>query len=179
MKHLFKKLLALAMSFLLCTGLLWLANKAAYKIKNSDTIAQSIFLGRLISKDADSLNGMLKDPQKLAVAEKFIEALTSAYVDFEFIPYRENETFIVVLKSVNKDIQIDRFAYSGKNLIIEGSSKQLPLEEFRNKLELSGHFDAVDVDLPDDPSDNHFVIICYAKKAPEFQLGNFTIHLQN
>ena len=106
--------LLLAMAILLGT---WFS---AEKLKQSAIYTQGRLFGNIMTQNSAELLPMLQSREKREAAVKFIEAVTTAYLDFELIPYNESDTLSLILGSLDTEIHIKSFEYRRRDLIIIG-----------------------------------------------------------
>lgn len=116
----------------------------ARALLNSELYGKSRVISMIVAQDTVGVADLAADRRNLDIVLKFAGALTSAYIDFELIPVGEAGTFAAVFESVPDDVDITRFEYRRKNLVIFGSAPDKErYDAFVAGLEGTGHFESV------------------------------------
>ena len=117
---------------------------AAIWVEQSRIYQQSRLLASLMGREDVHMLSIITDSEKRDVTAKFIGALTSAYINFELIPYNEAQTFAAVFQSLSEGIHISNFAYRRHDLLIYGSADTIQdYENFTRRLAGTGHFASI------------------------------------
>ena len=103
-----------------------------------------IIFGGIIRQDQVDFISLVTDPEKRKVMTKFIGATTTAYLDFEMLPYGEAQVFTAVFQSLGEGVRIEGFEYRRRDLMITGSADTPEaLDSFVSRLDASNHFASV------------------------------------
>ena len=106
----------------------------AEAFKKSNIYLRSAALCEIIMQEGAGLTGLLQSHEKRTAATKFAQAVATAYLDFEMIPYNEVSTFMAVFGSISNEIRLDSFEYRGRTLIISGSAEPGAFRRFVTSL---------------------------------------------
>lgn len=118
----------------------WLSDMA----EKSKIYQQSRIIGRLASQEQLDITSIVLDGEKRDITAKFVGALTTAYINFEMIPYSEGQTFVVLMQSINEGIHVENLEYKRRDLVISGVSNTIAdYNSFMEHMENSGHFSSV------------------------------------
>ena len=120
---------------------MFLSGQVLSGVRESALYRQSMIASSIFSEQDVGLGSLLTDAKARGTLLKFAGALADAYVSFELIPHNELDTFTAVFHSLVPAIEVESFAYRGKNLIIAGTSlDEAGYQEFLSQLRESGHF---------------------------------------
>ena len=121
-------------------GTLFLAGQA----EKSRLYLQSRMLGVIAKQDQVKVVSLLTDAEKRGALTKFIGALTSAYINFELIPYNEGQTFAAVFQSLEDGVHVEQFEYKRRDFLIRGwALTPEAYDAFAFKLSQSAGFSSV------------------------------------
>lgn len=143
----------------------------ANKVESSSLLTHSRVLKGLLEEDTVDIWSIVSQTGKREGAVKFISALADAYVAFELIPHKEGQTLMHIMNSMNDDIEIESFSYSGRDLTIKGKSATLGgYEDFVEKLDSSSYFIMVEESyLEEKDSEVFFVVTGYRNSLSSYQ----------
>lgn len=170
MKKRKEKLITTAVALAICIIILLFARFIAISIKQSKALRQNQFISELLDDDGLNLEASFDDPERIKIIEKFLVAVTKAYVDFELIPYREWHSLASILRSYNDKVNIAGFSYSGKDIIITGTaSDEKDVREFAENLESTDYFKEIRIDRNVTIDGGNFEIVCISKNSGEIK----------
>lgn len=137
---------------------------AAQGIVSSPVYRQSRVISMLVQQDSLSLDGLLKDRRNIDTVVKFAGALTTAYINFEFIPVNEAGAFVAVFESLSDGVEIEKFEYRGTALAIVGTAdSEEEYNVFLESLRDRGYFVSVTGSAYESTQDTtRFEIVCEA-----------------
>ena len=132
---------ALALVVALAAGGTLLSGKLLRDIQASDVYRQSQVISSVFSQEDVGVTKILTDPKAGRTLLKFTGALADAYLHFELIPLGEEKTFSVVYGSLGPGVEVDSFAYRGRNLTITGNAQsKAQYHAFLEKIRGQRHF---------------------------------------
>ena len=138
------KIISTAIALAIAAAIIVTTSFAASWVEHSRIYRQSRLLGAITGTEGVSILGIVTDPGKRDVTVKFIAALTSAYINFELIPYNEAQTFAAVFQSLSVGIYIDSFEYRRHDLMIRGFAGSMEdYNNFISSLAATQHFASV------------------------------------
>ena len=135
------KVISVALALAVATAILITTATAAIWIEHSRVYMQSQLLRSIAGEEGVNILSIVTSSEKRDVTAKFIAAITSAYINFELIPYNEVQTFTAVFMSLNEGVHIELFEYRRHDLVIRGNADSTEnYDTFIKNLTDSGRF---------------------------------------